>query len=191
MKGAFVAYHNTEKIFGYEYIPLKEIAFRLFGNEYNLDLTYKCLNEMFYHILETISGQFPDFDQLKIGFYANNIRNSLTVFVEEMIHDQEYEILPENMTPDVQTYFRKFSTLRNPISKFEFQFQIFQNDVLVGSPDTYFQPNDSIKIKWNWTTLGKAMETDYINFLNDAYKVDSNFGIFHYGGVWTKSNDKG
>ena len=32
MDGAFIAYHNTEKIYGYEYVNLKEMAMRVFGN---------------------------------------------------------------------------------------------------------------------------------------------------------------
>ena len=31
MDGAFVAYHNTQKIFGFEYIKLKEMEERVFG----------------------------------------------------------------------------------------------------------------------------------------------------------------
>jgi hypothetical protein len=32
MDGAFIAYHNTEKIYGYEYVKLKEMALRVFGD---------------------------------------------------------------------------------------------------------------------------------------------------------------
>jgi len=33
MDGALVAYHNTQKVFGFEYITLKEMAERVFGCE--------------------------------------------------------------------------------------------------------------------------------------------------------------
>jgi hypothetical protein len=36
MDGAFVAYHNTEEIYGYEYVNFKEIVLRIFGDEHNL-----------------------------------------------------------------------------------------------------------------------------------------------------------
>lgn len=35
MDGAIVAFHNTKKIFGYEYIRTREIMNRIFGNELN------------------------------------------------------------------------------------------------------------------------------------------------------------
>lgn len=31
MEGAFVAYHNTQRIFGFEYITLEEMEQRVFG----------------------------------------------------------------------------------------------------------------------------------------------------------------
>jgi hypothetical protein len=31
MEGVFVAYHNTKRIFGFQYIPLSEMDARLFG----------------------------------------------------------------------------------------------------------------------------------------------------------------
>lgn len=33
MDGVMVAYHNTERIFGFQYIPVKEMDERLFGPE--------------------------------------------------------------------------------------------------------------------------------------------------------------
>lgn len=32
MDGAFIAYHNTKNIYGYEYVKMKEIVLRLFGD---------------------------------------------------------------------------------------------------------------------------------------------------------------
>lgn len=32
MDGAFIVYHNTEDIYGYEYVKFNEIVMRLFGN---------------------------------------------------------------------------------------------------------------------------------------------------------------
>lgn len=45
MDGAFIAYHNTEEIFAFEYITLKEIEKRLLGSEFFGDLVLKmCAN---------------------------------------------------------------------------------------------------------------------------------------------------
>ena len=55
MSGAFIAYHNTENVYGYEYVDFKEMVLRLFGDEYNLDITFgiisKMMTEIFDHIL--------------------------------------------------------------------------------------------------------------------------------------------
>ena len=45
MNGVIVAYHNTERIFGFQYIPLLEMDERLFGPEAGLGdkLFDKCI----------------------------------------------------------------------------------------------------------------------------------------------------
>lgn len=56
MDGAFVAYHNTDQVYGYEYVSFKEMVLRLFGDDYNLDLSFsvtsKMMTEIFDYILE-------------------------------------------------------------------------------------------------------------------------------------------
>lgn len=53
MDGIFVAYHNTEKFFGFQYIPLTELDARLFGSSASGDRVFgKCLG-----ILEALSEE--------------------------------------------------------------------------------------------------------------------------------------
>jgi len=40
MDGAFIAYHNTQEIFGFEYIKLKEMERRIFGNDYYANASF-------------------------------------------------------------------------------------------------------------------------------------------------------
>ncbi len=59
MDGVFVAYHNTSRIFGFQYIPVTEMDARLFGGEDRGDRVFeKCIG-----LLEAISneivGYFP------------------------------------------------------------------------------------------------------------------------------------
>jgi hypothetical protein len=39
MDGAFIAYHNTKEIFGFEYVKTKEIEARIFGNSIYADFS--------------------------------------------------------------------------------------------------------------------------------------------------------
>ena len=94
MDGAFVAYHNTEKIYGYEYIQLKEMALRLFGNEYNLDISFIVISKMLTIVLDELRAKLPEYpeEQLKIGFYANSQTKKLMVMAEVLSEVKEYPI---------------------------------------------------------------------------------------------------
>jgi hypothetical protein len=53
MDGIFVAYHNTAKIFGFQYVPLCEIDNRLFGSSVSGDRVFrKCVE-----LLEAVSDE--------------------------------------------------------------------------------------------------------------------------------------
>jgi len=56
MDGVFVAYHNTEKLFGFQYIPLTEMDHRLFGSHGNGNQVFeKCVG-----ILEALVDRIVD-----------------------------------------------------------------------------------------------------------------------------------
>ena len=92
MDGAFVAYHNTQKIFGFEYITLKEMEQRIFGCQEFSDQIFTaslCLIEqIFDRILEDF-GQDPN-RIFKIGFYANEKRGLLDLFIEVFDNEEAY-----------------------------------------------------------------------------------------------------
>lgn len=58
MDGAFIAYHNTRKIFGYEYVRQQEIMRRIFGSELNSDVAFfvgsKMLTTILNYVVENI-----------------------------------------------------------------------------------------------------------------------------------------
>ena len=61
MDGIFVAYHNTEQIFGFQYIPLSEMDLALHGQE-NLalgDQEFKFSVQMFSDVLDLATERFP------------------------------------------------------------------------------------------------------------------------------------
>lgn len=59
MDGVFVAYHNTERIFGFQYIPLSEMDARLFGEYASGDAVFeKCL-QLLEVVLEEATRELP------------------------------------------------------------------------------------------------------------------------------------
>jgi hypothetical protein len=59
MDGVFVAYHNTKRIFGFQYIPLSEMDARLFGESAAGDAVFeKCLL-LLEVVLEEATRELP------------------------------------------------------------------------------------------------------------------------------------
>ena len=78
MQGAAIAYHNTQRIFGFEYIKLKDMEERIFGcSEFSdviFDKSIGLLENILDQILEDqlIKDETNDGQRLfRIGFYAN------------------------------------------------------------------------------------------------------------------------
>lgn len=65
MDGIFVAYHNTLKLFGFQYVPLHEMDERLFGSHELGDQVFsKCL-AILEVLAEEIVGCFPN--EVRLG----------------------------------------------------------------------------------------------------------------------------
>ncbi|OAV98439.1 hypothetical protein PTTG_05533 [Puccinia triticina 1-1 BBBD Race 1] len=79
MDGIFVAYHNTQRVFGFEYLPISKMDQALFGNSEEGDKVFKlCLGYM-ERILEDATQAYPE-QSLRITTSAKSHGN-LWVFV--------------------------------------------------------------------------------------------------------------
>lgn len=72
MDGVFVAYHNTARIFGFQYVPLVEMDQRLFGEAPGVGdrVFQKCMETLELVSEEIIScfpGQVRVFDTVSLG----------------------------------------------------------------------------------------------------------------------------
>lgn len=60
MDGIFVAYHNTQRVFGFEYVPVSQMDEALFGSPEEGDKVFKlCLGYM-EQVLEDATAAFPE-----------------------------------------------------------------------------------------------------------------------------------
>ncbi|KAH8552785.1 mitochondrial protein Pet127-domain-containing protein [Umbelopsis sp. PMI_123] len=85
MDGIFVAYHNTAKVFGFQYISLEEIDSRIFGNSATGNTAFRHTVSLMEKILDTATKQHPD-QTLRISLHArqskDESRSWLNVFTE-------------------------------------------------------------------------------------------------------------
>lgn len=60
MDGIFVAYHNTQKIFGFQYISREEMDARLFGNSLFGDQAFAATFKLFSAFLNSAVTHHPN-----------------------------------------------------------------------------------------------------------------------------------
>ncbi|QRV86472.1 mRNA degradation protein [Ceratobasidium sp. AG-Ba] len=82
MDGVFVAYHNTSRMFGFQYIPLEEMDERLFGGHEGGERAFKACLGFLEVIAENVTSCFPEQD-VKAMVYTNETKEpELSVWVE-------------------------------------------------------------------------------------------------------------
>ncbi|KAJ2594613.1 hypothetical protein GGF39_004145, partial [Coemansia sp. RSA 1721] len=98
MDGIFVAYHNTARMFGFQYIPRREMDDVIFGNEATGNKAFKSVLILLGQLLRTITDQFPKQD-IRVTFDSTSGHGKLGIWVE-VINDaaektaaQQYEEL--------------------------------------------------------------------------------------------------
>lgn len=61
MDGVIVAYHNTKRMFGFQYIPLEEMDERLFGPMKGIgDRVFRACLELLENVAEEVTDCFPE-----------------------------------------------------------------------------------------------------------------------------------
>ena len=60
MDGVLVAYHNTERMFGFQYIPLEEMDARLYGHKDAGPKVFEKCTKLLEVVTEEIVGHFPE-----------------------------------------------------------------------------------------------------------------------------------
>ncbi|OZJ04984.1 hypothetical protein BZG36_01777 [Bifiguratus adelaidae] len=81
MDGVFVAFHNTARIFGFQYISLDEMDARLFGNSTIGQQAFKTSLQLLSNVLDAVTEKYPK-QTLRISFETRAKRQQMDVFVE-------------------------------------------------------------------------------------------------------------
>ncbi|ORX46564.1 Pet127-domain-containing protein [Hesseltinella vesiculosa] len=170
MDGIMVTYHNTEKIFGFQYISREELDARLFGTTKMGDDVFKYSLSMMKNIFQLATDRFPE-QTLRITFDASaKVCSDIKVYVEAVPaeHEAMLDLPPvedeEQVTkiPTSSTQNEKaFQPLSDDVALFRIQSKSFLNGQSIVGPvavnnisdawDVYYQvkedpyPKDDIK----------------------------------------------
>ncbi|KAI0086464.1 mitochondrial protein Pet127-domain-containing protein [Irpex rosettiformis] len=110
MDGVLVAYHNTARIFGFQYIPLEEMDERLYGNKDAGPLIFQRCVELLQVINDEITQHFPE-QSVRCLWDAVPEQGALKIWVQphdrEATEDQpiiELEVVTTNFLDDKFTW---------------------------------------------------------------------------------------
>ncbi|KAG6080836.1 hypothetical protein E4U31_002673 [Claviceps sp. LM219 group G6] len=112
MDGIFVAYHNTQRIFGFQYISLAEMDQAIHGtNDTRLgDLEFMCSIKMLNDLLDRATQKFPG-RTLRLHVETRPTKVPLTYFFVEPVTDDEMERIQEAGKPSVEQLERDIQDL--------------------------------------------------------------------------------
>ncbi|KAJ2667431.1 hypothetical protein IW148_000126 [Coemansia sp. RSA 1199] len=101
MDGIFVAYHNTARMFGFQYISRREMDEVLYGNELTGNHMFKMILLLLGKMLRTVTDQYPETD-VRVTFNSFTPDHSLNMWVE--VIDDEKEAIAVKMYQETGQY---------------------------------------------------------------------------------------
>jgi len=107
MDGIFVAFHNTERIFGFQYISLPEMDLALHGQE---DLTigdseFKLSLELLNRVLDRATAKFPE-QSLRIFFETRDTVTPFMYIFAEPVTEHEIQEIQNSKKAEIEEYER-------------------------------------------------------------------------------------
>ncbi|KAI9052302.1 hypothetical protein LZ554_003656 [Drepanopeziza brunnea f. sp. 'monogermtubi'] len=105
MDGIFVAYHNTERIFGFQYISLPEMDYALHGTKDTTlgDSEFKLSVELLNRVLERATTKWPE-QSLRLHFETRDTQTPFTyVFAEPMV-EEEIELIQKTNKAKIDAF---------------------------------------------------------------------------------------
>jgi hypothetical protein len=184
MEGAFISYHNTKKIMGFEFIKLEDMQRRIFGNSNFSDIIFKSSLKLLECIFDRVLQDFgSESDQLKIGFFANEWSNTLDVFVEIIYPHSYTDTRKYEYHEFIDYYF--LSRYKPTVYKYSVSVFPIVNDILHVFSPLLFEKFDNFGCRYIMKFNGAVSFEEYMKFLHEAYSSDSINIENQYTGSWS------
>lgn len=189
MDGAFISYHNTKKIYGFEYCSLNDIERRIFGNCNFSNIIFKASLKMLEETLEYILRDFPNEEKIYIGLFANEWKGTLDIFVE-LVNEDSYNDLDKypDLQENIDYYYiskrklnvHKYSLIATPIL----------NNVVTTFTPILFENSDTYNVKYLIQYQGKPSKDEYMKFIHEGFMSRSLNLENQFTGSWSLAYEK-
>lgn len=185
MDGAFIAYHNTEKIYGFEYIKLKDMEMRIFGNCLFSDIIFKTSLKLIQEVYLEILSNYNNTEKILMGVYSNECKKTLEIFVEELDDYSIYDDINRDDFYFITNYYMN-KKLKPKIDKYSVSLNIIHNNVISSFTPILFEKGDNYHVKYDLKYLGRVDFNEYMNFLHEAYYYEEINMENQYNGIWSE-----
>lgn len=189
MDGAFLCYHNTRDIFGFQYISLEEIEKRVFGCKEFAETVFKTTLQIHQMIMDEALKLFPDREMLRIGLFSDFRKEELIITIEEF--DEKFDWgEPETATEGIEDE-HDYYMIHHPGKRvFSLRMHLFSflNGIYQREP-LFFEPGDRLEVRYDLEMRGVMSFEEYMYFLHAAYKFDTAIYCKDFTGVWKRLND--
>ena len=108
MDGIFVAFHNTERIFGFQYISLPEMDYALHGTEDTTigDSEFKLSLELLNKVLDRATAKYPE-KSLRLHFETRNVQTPFMYIFAEPVEEEQIQEIQESSKAVVEEFERR------------------------------------------------------------------------------------
>jgi hypothetical protein len=110
MDGIFVAYHNTQRVFGFQYIPLEELDFALHGTDNTKlgDQEFRLSLHVLNDLLNRATARFPD-QSLRIHVETRPTTPPLMYFFAKPVPEEAIEAAQSRSRDEVEKFERRLT----------------------------------------------------------------------------------
>ena len=107
MDGIFVAFHNTQRIFGFQYISLSEMDYALHGTDDTTigDLEFKLSLDLLNRVLDKASAKYPE-KSLRLHFETRGSETPFMYVFAEPMEEDEIQSLQESNKASILEFER-------------------------------------------------------------------------------------
>ncbi|EGC31379.1 hypothetical protein DICPUDRAFT_156776 [Dictyostelium purpureum] len=152
MAGIFICYHNTRKIFGSEYIDLKELEKSIFWTNHMADVNFNLTNQLLQNVLDHITKDLPRTHKYRL-LICSSANFKLNIFVETLIAE-DYEYLEFSYKTTKELNENEAKQIKNPVKMYEIKVIPLVNDKKVFS-QLHYTESDELKVFYSINQVEK------------------------------------
>ncbi|KAI6379761.1 hypothetical protein MCOR25_001892 [Pyricularia grisea] len=169
MDGIFVAFHNTERIFGFQYIPLEEMDYTIHGTTDRQlgDEEFKLSVNLLNKVLDKATARFPG-KSLRLHFETRPSETPFMYIFAKPVNDAEIDEVQEANKAAVEKFEKEIMSL-DPVPEPAPE----DDDRVIEDLDLVIEDDEDVSSLEGPEGLGQEMWADMMDRVEEAMEDDA------------------